>query len=908
MFFPELIRLAESERTRQKWVWLPYPELKWKLGERLLLAGVNWLNLRFVTPFEVALEMAAPTLLAQGVNPKPEELGPSLVDRLLGPGRFQPLMAQPGMAEALWATLQELRREGIRPQQQPEGELRQLHQAYLDYLEQSRLADRWRIFELAQQDSPIDPHDLVLEFPHPWSTLERNFLDRLGGQRVTTTQSRLTQLQMPGAAVDLVSLPTPQLESERLLQNLEQGPFDQSEVVIADPALVPLVRDRLVAQDLPFTLEMGFNVSLSRPGRALAGLLSWVEHDFSAYDLRELFSANLLDCPLPSGVACWLLESSGATWGKATYRASLEGLALRFRARGEREPDRLAEWTSRAEQALGLIGWVENLAETIDRPEDFGDWVTRLARLLGRVPGEPSARARLQRALGELSRLESAHWTRSEALRRIRQLLAQLRHGGSRPMAGHVHVTDLDRCGLGGRPRTFVVGLGDGGWLPSPSEDPVLPDDQREQLGMPLASQRASQRWAIWLERLAALEGQVVLSRSRRDLAGDELPPSRLFSAAERLYGKAREESGLASLGAWWLAHPQQPELALATFANLRAGAEADEARQSERFTEFDGLVVGAAGHLDPRQNGLPVSVSRLQVLATCPFRYFLEQGLGLSALEARRPRPDEWLDAATRGTVLHQVYADYHRHLRQLGRKPHQDDYSLLLEYLAAELEATRLRLPPFSPALEERERRALRQDLEQFLELEILYPGKPVGLEVGFGLPDLDGEELARLEPVTLDLGDGLRLALRGRIDRIDEVEDGYRVIDYKTGRSLGVSQGAILDRGRLLQHALYSLVVEQLVQETVVGSLYYFPTTRAKDAHHSFDPVEPERLRRVLRLVLEPVLAGHFAHSHEPKKDCTYCDFKQACSAHDQQANRRKLEQDQRLAARRDLLEER
>ncbi|MCA9793439.1 MAG: PD-(D/E)XK nuclease family protein [Candidatus Eremiobacteraeota bacterium] len=906
MFFRELIRLANHERTRQKWVWLPYAELKWKLGERLLLAGVNWLNFRFVTPFEVALEMAAPTLLAQGINPKPEELGPSLVDRLLGPGRFQPLLPQPGMAEALWSTLNELRREGVHPAQQPEGELRDLHQAYLDYLDQSQLADRWRIFELAQTGNPVHPDDLVLEFPHRWSALERRFIDRLGGRRVELDEAAPSQLRIE-ANLKLVSLPTPHLETELLLHHLDQAPFDHSEVVVAEPALLPLVRDRLLAQGLPFTLEMGFPVSLSRPGRALMGLLTWVEHDFSAYDLRQLLSANLLDCPLGPGQACWLLETSGATWGKATYRTSLEGLALRYRARGERDPDQQAEWKGRAEQALALIDWVEELAQAVDGPEAFGEWVTRLSLVVERVVGEASARTRLKRALSDLGRLESAHWTRTEAIRHLRQQLGRLHHGGSRPLPGHVHVTDLDRCGLGGRGRTFVVGLADGGWIPSPTEDPVLPDSQRQALGMPLAGERAAQRWRVWLARLAGLQGEVVFSRSCRDLAGDELPASRLFSAARRQASEAGIGSALASPAGWWLAHPHQSELAFAHYAQLRAGREADRARQSERFTEFDGLVVGAAGHLDPRQNGKPVSVSRLQVLATCPFRYFLEQGLGLTALEARRPRPDEWLDPATRGTLLHQIYADYHRFLRAQGRTPHQDDLSLLMQYLARELEATRRLLPPFSAALEERERRALRQDLEHFLELEILDPGRPVGLEVGFGLPDLEGEELARPEPVMLDLGDGLRLALRGRIDRIDEVEDGYRVIDYKTGRSLGVSQGAVLDRGRLLQHALYSLVVEDLVKESVVGSLYYFPTTRAKDAHRSFGPVDPQRLRRVLELVLEPVRDGHFAHSHEPRKDCTYCDFKAACSAHEQQANRLKLEQDERLASRRRLLEE-
>ena len=89
------------------------------LGERLALGGTDWLNLRFVTPLDVALRMGAPFLVERGIEPSEEGLGPALIMRLLldlpeQGGYFRPLADQPTLAQALWATIRELRMAGIK--------------------------------------------------------------------------------------------------------------------------------------------------------------------------------------------------------------------------------------------------------------------------------------------------------------------------------------------------------------------------------------------------------------------------------------------------------------------------------------------------------------------------------------------------------------------------------------------------------------------------------------------------------------------------------------------------------------------------------------------------------------------------------------------------------------------------
>src|ERR1700730_3545052 len=117
-FVAQLARLCTDHPTRVKWVFVQSHAIGRTIGERIALEGTNWLNLRFVTPLDIALRMGAPFLVEQGIDPSEEGLGPALMMRLLldlpeESGYFRPLAAQPTMAQALWATIRELRMAGV---------------------------------------------------------------------------------------------------------------------------------------------------------------------------------------------------------------------------------------------------------------------------------------------------------------------------------------------------------------------------------------------------------------------------------------------------------------------------------------------------------------------------------------------------------------------------------------------------------------------------------------------------------------------------------------------------------------------------------------------------------------------------------------------------------------------------
>src|SRR5271167_2453343 len=106
-FLDQLKGLCTSYPTRAKWVFVPTRALGRTLGDRLVLEGTDWANLRFVTPLDIALRMGAPFLVERGIDPSEEGLGAALMMRLLldlpeDGGYFRSLADHSTMAQALW--------------------------------------------------------------------------------------------------------------------------------------------------------------------------------------------------------------------------------------------------------------------------------------------------------------------------------------------------------------------------------------------------------------------------------------------------------------------------------------------------------------------------------------------------------------------------------------------------------------------------------------------------------------------------------------------------------------------------------------------------------------------------------------------------------------------------------------
>jgi hypothetical protein len=84
-FVEQLKQLCAAHPTLAKWVFVPTHAIGRTIGDRLVLEGTDWANLRFVTPFDVALRMGAPFFVERGIDPSEEGLGPTRRSSALQP-------------------------------------------------------------------------------------------------------------------------------------------------------------------------------------------------------------------------------------------------------------------------------------------------------------------------------------------------------------------------------------------------------------------------------------------------------------------------------------------------------------------------------------------------------------------------------------------------------------------------------------------------------------------------------------------------------------------------------------------------------------------------------------------------------------------------------------------------------
>jgi PD-(D/E)XK nuclease superfamily protein len=717
--------------------------------------------------------------------------------------------------------------------------------------------------------------------------------------------------------------------------------LDQIEIACATDECASLVWEKACRYEWPITIGPGVPAAVTRPGRALLGFCSWIESDFTASVLRRLLESGDLTLgsieePTPSQSARLLVKAE-AGWGRGTYDFSLRGLVNRYRALAadadeddqQREAflqkagraERLLAWTNELLASIPVLGNDEQVAiqDVINATVRFLDVYTRKMSAL-----DGSGASALHDALTELRALGSFRCPMPLALRFVRNRVETVSVGRDRARPGHLHVSRLVQAGLPNRNLLFVVGLEEGHVFPAAVQDPVLLDSERERIHTALqhSSDRIQEAVHAVLARLAMVETrpgkEVWLSYSCRDLREyREAFPSWLMLQAYRLQRGDPSKSYpdlKTALGApkswvpdsavtavsdvgWWLhglklAGEAGKASVLLQYPMLAQGSRADEARQTAVFGEYDGFVPAAGKVLDPCVRERPTSATQLQKAAECPFRYFLEYGLGAEPVDEGERDTDVWLDPLLRGAELHDFYAAVLVKCQQENRKPNvTTDLVWVRDRANKRLDILRIEFPPPSHDVFEREKQEFLADVELFLksESELTDSRTPVALEVSFGraVETSMTDPLAQPEPVVIDLGKGLRLRLAGRIDRIDQIgPSSFEVIDYKTGRYFEADWKGTFAGGRRLQHALYGVAAIELLkrkyrQPKIVRGVYYFASGRGQLERTCIDSPSKAMTTAVLSDLRQVIAAGTFIRTSN-EQICKWCDFTNACGA--------------------------
>jgi ATP-dependent helicase/nuclease subunit B len=399
--------------------------------------------------------------------------------------------------------------------------------------------------------------------------------------------------------------------------------------------------------------------------------------------------------------------------------------------------------------------------------------------------------------------------------------------------------------------RLWVMGMDDERWPPAARPNPLLPLRLQAEKITPSSSaaERLVHAQRITAKLLAAAPAVIVSTPAHEGDA--EHRPSPLIAAL--------------------------PVLDATTLPAFRPLAAPYAPAATERFG--DAPVPLAAS---PARGG----TSAIQHQAACPFRAFAEHRLGAEALEA----PREASDAASRGRVIHDVLKRVWDELRSKAALDATSETELLASvkrHVEAAVAASARADPAQWPLrLKVLEHARLTARVLEWLSVErARAPFTVVATEA----------------PRELKVG---ALTLRGRVDRIDEVDGGKVYIDYKTGKvdwrrwlgarpkepqlplyaitGEGDAKGVVFARVRVGDHGFAGL---SPAEDLAPGVDTWPPATArgeaVKGALH--DAPDREALQRYWRGNLER-LAAEFVAGHavvDPERDaCRYCHLPMLC----------------------------
>ena len=382
--------------------------------------------------------------------------------------------------------------------------------------------------------------------------------------------------------------------------------------------------------------------------------------------------------------------------------------------------------------------------------------------------------------------------------------LAGLSVGVVPPALDQVLIGTVDRSRNPDLKLAIVLGMNEAIFPAPPSAPPLFSemdrqtlDDEGVFLGPSARHRLGHERYYGYIACTRARE-RLVLSYAEADADGRKRNPSPFLAHLQRIFPSLTPEKFLDETTWRDAEHPS--ELLPEVLRNAMESSETKEPTLAALTTrpEFEKMVARQAAladatrqqrvepsRIDAIHGGeLKSSVSRLEDFAACPFKFFVA-----NTLRAEERKEFE-VDARQRGSFQHELLNRFHSGLveekkrwrditpAEAASRIRASGESLLPTYAGGRFTVTASGRFTGQVLIT-----ATTRLMETLISWMAQYEFDPSAVEVGFGLPE------SSLPAWTLELDAVHRLALRGRIDRVDicrDASDGTAfavVIDYKS-----------------------------------------------------------------------------------------------------------------------------
>ncbi|HSU65594.1 MAG TPA: PD-(D/E)XK nuclease family protein [Tepidisphaeraceae bacterium] len=442
------------------------------------------------------------------------------------------------------------------------------------------------------------------------------------------------------------------------------------------------------------------------------------------------------------------------------------------------------------------------------------------------------------------------------------------------PTLDQVLVGQVDRTRTPPVKAAFVLGLNEGQFPRVPSDGSILTDRDRRNLRQRRIELDAGSQQRLLDERflgyvaLTRASQRLFVSRAMADKEGRSLEPSSFWRRLTSLFPHIEVEPAPADRTPTpeRIATPRQFVTALMRWVRSSADPIADVAdatwpafyqwfatarNASDRVTLLRDRAWPALSYTNTAQLSpeiaraffsppLEASVSELETFASCPFRHYARNMLGL------RERDRQDVTVQDLGRLYHDLLENA---LREVLKRRAQGDRTITLESaidqfvekLAGSIRDELMLGSARNRYLLDRTRKTLQRISRGQRELlkRGLFRPQHVGVTFGPG---------GKLPPLKVKTPSGAEALLRGKIDRIDRVEssDDAAVIDYRLGPGK-LPVGMVL-HGLSLQLVSYLLVLqsngERLAGRKLdpAAAFYLQLIRKIEDVKHPGESVDP------------------------------------------------------------------
>lgn len=373
--------------------------------------------------------------------------------------------------------------------------------------------------------------------------------------------------------------------------------------------------------------------------------------------------------------------------------------------------------------------------------------------------------------------------------------------------ADQVIVGDVERSRSHKVKIIFIIGLNDGIFPSANNDEGFLNDADREMLkqdGIELAKGTIDKLYEDNFNIYRAFttaEEKLYLSYASSDSEGKSLRPSILIFKLKKIFSKIAEQSDIITEDYEVLTQNVTFEELVININRLKSGESIDkiwydvynyfknnknwqnkleDALKGLQFTNMPEKL--SKENIDKLYgNTINTSVSKLEKYRSCPFSYYLQYGLKIKEKEQFKIRS---LDT---GTFMHETIDEFFDIIKDKNININEIQYEEI-ETIVNTIINNKLNLDKnyiFTSSfkyklLATRMKRLVTKALKYILETLTQSEFNVLGTEVEFG-------KKGQYDSIILNLKDGKRVEITGKIDRIDVAKNDsgkyLRIIDYKS-----------------------------------------------------------------------------------------------------------------------------